>query len=513
MASPPSAGEPLARALDETLALMMDDRITSIKAYFDEQREYNARTNERLDAIERDQAAKIEDLEEQLSEAFERIEELEQGAGGAAAVEELEGKMDDMAQMIEQDVDGIKDSMQGVIDAAVEAAVEQVRSETQVRDNMLVQQLEQDRRLEWLRQTFASIKFRVMGNVKATCFMFWKDSHMQRKQLVQLATRATRQWRGNYIATAFNQWATEVRAKTSLDVRSLQEKLSTLVIAVESAERGDARGDTKLRLEAVESALADESERASGLVHEFFQYQQRFEVDLAADRLQLQQSTRASLTSLRKELGEAVEQCEVRTKEQLVGCIVRCETITREMEALRSEKEEEADAVAEAEAAAKNVEGLERQLEAIQRKHNHVEKATRRDLGVMGERLDSVVGDCGTAAQELAEVREELAKTLRVARAAQYASSGPVATTSKIPTQQSATASPASSKPRAQTSPVSAGVDRGPSPGRGKGGGGRSGGGAKQRSPGRSSSRYTSGHTGTPGTRDALGLPPPLPGR
>lgn len=287
------AGAPLARALDQTLALMMDDRITSIKAYFDEQRQHNERVDERLEQ----QAARIEDLEQQLGEACERIEELEQGATGAAAIDDLEGKMDDMAHMIEKDVDEIKDSMAKSIEGAVEEAIDQARHETQVRDDMLLQQLEQDRRLDWLRNTFAAIKYRVMGNVKETCWYTWKDMHDQRKRLVRLMTRASRQWRHRSAARAFNQWAHEFKAKSALDVRSLQDKLTTLVAAVERSERGDARGDTRLRLEAVETALSDESERGSGLIQEFFEYQQRFEVDLTADRLQLQTSTRETLAT------------------------------------------------------------------------------------------------------------------------------------------------------------------------------------------------------------------------
>ena len=211
--------------------------------------------------------------------------------------------------------------------------------------------------------------------------------------------------------------------------------------------------------------------------------------------------------ALRKELKEAVEQCETRSKEQLVGCIVRCEAITRDVEALRAEEADEEDAVAESEAAAANVAGLERQLETVQRKHNHVEKTTRRDLGVLGERLDAVVEQCSEASEGLVEVRVALENTRKVARSAERAgASGGVGRLPTVPA--AAIASPAASRSRAQNAPAGAGGDSGASVVRG---GGQQ---RRERSPGRTSSRYTSG-----GARNELGLPPssmmppPLPGR
>ena len=82
---------------------------TSIKQYFDEQREQNESTNQRLHDLEEQLAAKDEDLEE----AWARIEELEKESGKAneSDLAELEEKMEEMAACIEKDVDDLKSSM------------------------------------------------------------------------------------------------------------------------------------------------------------------------------------------------------------------------------------------------------------------------------------------------------------------------------------------------------------------------------------------------------------------
>lgn len=99
-----SSAAPLAQALDHTLALMMDDRISSLKQYFQEQAAASAKANARILALEQELEQRA-GLEDELSEAWERIEALEQqrqDEGVTAA--ELEQKVQDLAEVIEQGV-------------------------------------------------------------------------------------------------------------------------------------------------------------------------------------------------------------------------------------------------------------------------------------------------------------------------------------------------------------------------------------------------------------------------
>ena len=97
------AGTPLAAAMEKTLAVLMDDRITSMKQYFQEQAAHNQKLNERIATLE-EQAAEVDDLKQELEEAWQRIEALEKASEqqNTQQVDELEQKVQDLAEVIEQ---------------------------------------------------------------------------------------------------------------------------------------------------------------------------------------------------------------------------------------------------------------------------------------------------------------------------------------------------------------------------------------------------------------------------
>lgn len=65
----------------------------------------------------------------------------------------------------------------------------------------------------------------------------------------------------------------------------MQERINAMSDVVEKAERGEAVGDTALRLLSVERAVTDQAEQASALIAEFFEYQQKFEVRTTPDEV------------------------------------------------------------------------------------------------------------------------------------------------------------------------------------------------------------------------------------
>lgn len=143
-------GAPLAKALDATLASMMDDRITSLQDYFETAGSQHAALESRLAELEAGSSQK--ELADSLEAAWQRIEQLEAEAAACRAEPGLAELEQDLAavaeelQAVQVDVDTIL--APDFAEAAVAAALQERGATADLQDKIASQLDDRDAALE-----------------------------------------------------------------------------------------------------------------------------------------------------------------------------------------------------------------------------------------------------------------------------------------------------------------------------------------------------------------------------
>ena len=424
-----SAAAPLAQALDSALAMMMDDRITSLKQYFEEQQAQNEALHGRIAELEkalRGRETLVDAMSKGLESAWDRIEEMEGRMEEVAEGEQLQAKMADIAQDFAADVGRMGDEIEAVreslsnesaVAAAVEKAVHERDSSERIRNQLLMKQ----RRSQWLIQTFSAVRFGVDSNLKAYAMSAWKLRVSAKQRQRALVLRAVVRISDLVRAQAFGQWAAVVRMTLKHKLSAEMDQIETKQEAVEArVEEAIASSTTLTRLNEVERTVNAESEETQKLVREFFEYQQKFEVDLAADRLESAAEQRERLAALKLEMRDSLEVLETRLKEELVGCVVRCDTISREIDAARSAHTEADDEIF---STASKIESVGKQLHALQRSTAQAGEAERTAVRRVESKLQELETRCVQTTKEVQLCRADTRAASAAAAAATRRSS------------------------------------------------------------------------------------------
>ena len=224
--------------------------------------------------------------------------------------------------------------------------------------------------------------------MKAYAMSAWKLRVSAKQRQRALVLRAVVRISDLVRAQAFGQWAAVVRMSLKHKLSAEIDQIETKQEAVEArVEEAIASSTTLTRLNEVERTVNAESEETQKLVREFFEYQQKFEVDLAADRLESAAEQRERLAALKLEMRDSLEVLETRLKEELVGCVVRCDTISREIDAARSAHTEADDEIF---STASKIESVGKQLHALQRSTAQAGEAERTAVRRVEDKLQEL---------------------------------------------------------------------------------------------------------------------------
>lgn len=306
-----ASAAPLALALDATLAAMMNDRITSMKEYFDQAEAEREATNARVASLERavqERDAVVDEMSRGLDTAWDRIELLEERLERVAQGDALQAKMEDIAasyqeqvDMMGREIEEVRESLsdESAVARAVEKAVDEHEAQGKMREELMTKQ----RRSLWLVQAFSRVRFGATSNLKQHVLECWWQRCLLVRRRRLLVVKTVGRLMMLHKAQVFAQWAAAVRMslkhKLSAEISDIEARHDAVSARVEE-ELGSSA--TMTRLGEVERMVGDEAAQTRSLVHEFFEYQQQFEVDLSTDRVQAAADQRATLATVQVEM-------------------------------------------------------------------------------------------------------------------------------------------------------------------------------------------------------------------
>eukprot|EP01044_Picomonas_judraskeda_P002342 COSAG03_NODE_165_length_11302_cov_262.544943_7_plen_606_part_00 len=385
-----------------------------LQDYFQKNEDQHEETVARLSAMERtlqERDAMVDEMAGGLEAAWDKIELLEGQLERYAQGDALQAKMESIAQSYQQQVDMMGRELEEVRESlsdetAVRHAINKAMDERTVADRLQSDLAAKQRRSLFLFQTFSRIRTGLSGAVKRNVLVCWWEVCMAKHRRRHLLVKTVSQIMMLKGSQAFSHWAGVARA-------AVKQKQASLLDAVEAAHKEIfARFDDELgssstlaRLAEVEKTMADEANQTRSLVQEFFEYQQKFEVDLVADRAQDAAEQRARLTAVKADVMEEVERLETRVREELVGCVVRCDGISREFDSAKAQRAEAEDEVYATRAKA---EAVIKQLAGMQKLHAQHVESERLAVRKLEDKIRELQTRSGQGQKEMHACRAEL---------------------------------------------------------------------------------------------------------